>query len=575
MEVSLINNSKGSESQKEILSLIENCTSCGKCKRVCPFLEKYGLPSEIIKNPSDIVFLCTNCRACDTNCPEELSPSRALHNLKYELIKNNQISEITKSSILSSRSFAMRGHRFPFVYYSKAEIAFWPGCSLNGTRPELVKKITKILNTHYQKNIGLVLDCCFDPAFQNGDMDVVNMAVKRIVKRLESKGIKKLILGCTNCKKIFSLFMPAIETVHILEILPDITEIKKEFINKDLYLHHPCPSFRYENMRQKINSTISQRYKVAGQNTSAMCCGLGGLAHSVSTEMVDAFTDRILKDSKEKTIITYCMGCKNRFLKKDKEAYHVIELFTDDNLIKKPVSSGRKWFNRLLLSLSARLNYKKLFLFLLLFMAIIIVTSLRQKGYISAERLFEFIKTHKVLAPALFILFYSIGPSLFIPSLPLTIGAGFLWGPVWGVIFSITGATIGAFIPFLLSRYFFGDFIKERFGYSRWLWLKEKVERHGWKAVAFARLLPVLPFPVLNYLFGITPIRAIHYLWSTFLFMLPACIAYVVFGSSMEELIFKGNIKGLITGILVVSLIMLLPFIIKPLFKKFGFQNGD
>jgi uncharacterized membrane protein YdjX (TVP38/TMEM64 family) len=94
------------------------------------------------------------------------------------------------------------------------------------------------------------------------------------------------------------------------------------------------------------------------------------------------------------------------------------------------------------------------------------------------------------------------------------------------------------------------------------------VERHGWKAVAFARLLPVLPFPVLNYMFGVTPIPFFHYLWSTFVFMLPACIAYVAFGSSMGELILKGNVKGLIIGIIVASLAMLLPFALKPLVKK-------
>jgi uncharacterized membrane protein YdjX (TVP38/TMEM64 family) len=113
-----------------------------------------------------------------------------------------------------------------------------------------------------------------------------------------------------------------------------------------------------------------------------------------------------------------------------------------------------------------------------------------------------------------------------------------------------------------------GNTVKERFGYERWKWLQGKVERHGWKAVAFARLLPVLPFPVLNYMFGVTPIPFLHYLWGSFVFMLPACIAYVAFGSSMGALLLKGNIKGLIIGIIVASIAMLLPFALKPLVKK-------
>jgi uncharacterized membrane protein YdjX (TVP38/TMEM64 family) len=141
------------------------------------------------------------------------------------------------------------------------------------------------------------------------------------------------------------------------------------------------------------------------------------------------------------------------------------------------------------------------------------------------------------------------------------------------VIFAITGATTGSSVAFLISRYLMANTIKKRFGYEKWTWLKEKVEKHGWKAVAFARLLPVLPFPVLNYMFGVTPIPFFHYLWASSVFMLPACIAYVAFGSSMGELLLKGNVKGLVIGILIASVAMLLPFVLKPIVKKVTSQR--
>jgi uncharacterized membrane protein YdjX (TVP38/TMEM64 family) len=234
----------------------------------------------------------------------------------------------------------------------------------------------------------------------------------------------------------------------------------------------------------------------------------------------------------------------------------------------KPVSSGKKWVNRFLLATGQKFNAKKILFGLLIILLIALTTYLRGKGYISTDAVLNFIQQYKVVAPLLFILFYAIAPSLFIPSLPLTLGAGFLWGPFWGVVFSITGATSGASAAFLISRYLMADTIKKRFGYDKWKWLQEKVEKHGWKAVAFARLLPVLPFPALNYMFGVTPIPFLHYLWASFIFMLPACIAYVAFGSSMGELLLKGNLKGLIIGIIVASFAMLLPFVLKPLVKK-------
>lgn len=547
---------------------LEDCLSCGACK-VCPFLSEYGTPDLIISERPHLSFLCTNCRACDYLCPQGLKPSEALLQTKYRLIKEDSLSEDLRAALNSAKRFAMRGHRFPFVYYSNSTKAFWPGCSLQATRPDIVRKIVKTFK------IGLVLDCCFDPLYQNGDLDEVKAATERIRKRLKAHGINHLILGCTNCKKIFSLYMPEIKTEHILEVMPENLPSGHYGHLKEIYLHHPCPSFRFEELRRLVEGHIKSSIKISSQATLPQCCGLGGATHALSERLSNQFTERVIMDSKDAPVVTYCMGCKNKFLKNGKEAYHILELLTGLKPLTRPVTSKQKWINRFLLSMGHRLKNKKLLFAIILLAVIILVTYLRKTGYISIESLFNFIQRHRVLAPVLFIFIYAIGPSLFIPSLPLTLGAGFLWGPFWGVVFSITGATIGAFIPFLISRYLLGDTIKQRFGYSRWLWLKEKVERHGWKAVAFARLLPVLPFPVLNYLFGITPIPTFHYLWSTFVFMLPACIAYVAFGSSMEEIIIKGNITALIIAIIIVSLIMLMPFAFKKISKSLLKENDS
>lgn len=500
-----------------------------------------------------------------------LMPSEALLHFKHKLLNTEQVPEKTKSSIASAKAFAMRGHKFPFSYYSNAETAFWPGCSLQGTRPDVVKRILKILNTPItagSHKVGLVIDCCFDPSFHNGDLDAVKTASERIKERLKKHGIKSLILGCTNCKKIFSLYMPEIKTEHILEVLPETSRPKHYADLKNVYLHHPCPSYRFDHIRENANTRLAPFVNITAQPSRPLCCGLGGAAHALSEELSDQYTEKVIEDTKGHPIVTCCMGCKNKYLKRGKEAYHILEFIMDVKPLKQPVSSGRKWLNRLLLSMEQRLKSKKFLLGVAVIMSIIIAIYLRISGYISPESLFGFIQQYNVLSPALFILIYAFGPSIFIPSLPLTLGAGFLWGPFWGVIFSITGATIGASVPFLLARYIIGSTIRERFSYTRWEWLKEKVERHGWKAVAFTRIVPIFPYPVLNYLFGITPIPFLHYLWSTFVFMLPACIAYVAFGSSMGELILKGNIKGIITGILIASAAMILPIAFKPMLKK-------
>ncbi len=550
------------KAKETITGFLDSCTSCSRCVEVCPFLKRYGNPLEIISKNSEVVFECTNCSACSIVCPAQINPSDALHSLKYKLIKTGEITEKTGQCIQSSLNFAERGHGFPFSYYPQTETVFWPGCSLAGTNPEVVKKIKNILSSKLNRKVGIVLDCCSDPLFQNGDIENTLRFIDDIKKNLRNNKIKELITGCTNCYKIFNLYMPEFSVKHVIEVLPENVFSIPE---SNIFLHHPCPSWRFEDLRKKAKEKIRTAQDEA---VLPMCCGLGGGVSSLEPELSEEFTERVISKAKDSTILTYCMGCKNKFLKKGKEAYHILEFIMDAKPLKKPVSSSRKWLNRLILAMGQRLKNKKFVMGITVLIAIIIATYLRKSGYISPVSLLDFIKQYKILAPALFIIIYAIGPSIFIPSLQLTLGAGFLWGPFWGVIFSITGATIGASVSFLLARYIIGDTIRERFSYTRWEWLKEKVERHGWKAVAFTRIIPIFPYPILNYLFGITPIPFFHYLWSTFVFMLPACIAYVAFGSSMGELILKGNIKGIITGILIASVAMILPVVFKPMLKK-------
>lgn len=193
---------------------------------------------------------------------------------------------------------------------------------------------------------------------------------------------------------------------------------------------------------------------------------------------------------------------------------------------------------------------------------------MRQQGLFSTEALLSLLKANPVAAPLIFMSIYAVAPAFFLPSIPLSLAAGFLWGAVWGVVFTTIGATAGACVSFFLARYLLREAIRKRFAATQWGWLEEKVVKHGWRAVAFTRLIPVFPFNVLNYLFGLTPIPFGQYLWSSFVFMLPGCIAFVAFGSSLSSLILHGNIRGLLVGIAVAVLALLLVMFLKPLFRR-------
>ena len=132
-------------------------------------------------------------------------------------------------------------------------------------------------------------------------------------------------------------------------------------------------------------------------------------------------------------------------------------------------------------------------------------------------------------APLFFVLLYACATVLFVPGSILTLAGGVLFGPTWGTLWNLTGATIGATAAFLISRYFVADWVRDRTG-NRLERVIRGVEDEGWRFVAFVRLVPLFPFNLVNYALGLTRIGALEYAASSFVCMAPGALAYTYFG---------------------------------------------
>lgn len=546
--------------EQAVSELLQKCTNCGACRQVCPFLRRFGLPKEILEKEAEEVFYCTNCGACNFVCREKLRPKESLYYLKVKLIDRG--SPFLENIVKGARAFALRGHSFPFVHWERGEVAFWPGCSLSGTAPDLVKSLIKGLKQRLgNQKLALVLDCCFDPLFQNGDLRGVEKAWRDINTRLKGFGIKRVITGCTNCYKIFKLYAQDVEISHILQEFQ--SEDFKE-IPKDALLHFPCPAFVAREVKAYVEEALSGRVKESFK--APFCCGAGGSAHW-DKDLSEAFLEKVAKRAKGRPVLTFCMGCKNRFLKKGLKAYHLLETLGESKAKEVAVSSGRKWLNRLYLSLSRKIFNKKGFLLLGFILLFGVSVYFQRKGLFSETFFKTYLEPYArhPLSFLLYLFFYALAPSLFISSLALTLTAGFLWGPFLGTVMALSGATLGATVSFLLSRYFFREAIEYKLGLEKWQYLSEKTRKHGWKAVAVARLVPFFPYPVINYLFGLTPIPLLHYVLATFIFMAPAGFAYTYLGYSLKEVFLKANFLPLL---LVIAIFALLTLLVKRFLRK-------
>lgn len=198
---------------------------------------------------------------------------------------------------------------------------------------------------------------------------------------------------------------------------------------------------------------------------------------------------------------------------------------------------------------------------LLVVSAFIIFRALGLGEYLEAERLRVWIESFGIWGPVAYIVIYSIAPSLMIPGLPLTVAGGILFGPVWGSVYTLFGATIGASLAFLIARYLGRDWVMSRIEGSRIEELDRKAGEQGWKIVAFTRLIPLFPYNFLNYAFGLTRVGFLDYLWATFAFMIPGVVAYVVFSSSILDLLRGVLSRQFVIGLALVIIVSLIPFI--------------
>ena len=136
-----------------------------------------------------------------------------------------------------------------------------------------------------------------------------------------------------------------------------------------------------------------------------------------------------------------------------------------------------------------------------------------------------------VAAPFVFAGAYAIAVVLLVPGSAVTLAAGAVFGPVWGLVAASLGSTMGASAAFLVARLAGRDrFAQMMERHPRFRAVDSAISDGGWKVVAMLRLTPVVPFSISNYLFGLTAIRFAPYVLASWLFMLPGGFMYVYFG---------------------------------------------
>ena len=164
-------------------------------------------------------------------------------------------------------------------------------------------------------------------------------------------------------------------------------------------------------------------------------------------------------------------------------------------------------------------------LFLLLTLALAYVLP-----YPSIGRLRREIQGMGFFAPLIFIFIYAAATLIFVPKNLLSVLAGGVFGLVRGTSFVLIGATTGAIIAFLASRKL-GRTSLERLAGRRIALLDARIGERPFASILLARLIPVVPFTLLNYAAGLSSVCFLAYVGASVLGILPGTVSYVALGA--------------------------------------------
>jgi len=163
------------------------------------------------------------------------------------------------------------------------------------------------------------------------------------------------------------------------------------------------------------------------------------------------------------------------------------------------------------------------------------------RDHLQIEHFRDFIEQAGWLAPFVFICIYSLLTVLMMPGAFLTILGGLLFGALWGSVINLAGALLGATGAFLVSRFLTQDWFRESAG-NRLKTIMKGIEKEGWRYVALMRLIPIIPFNLLNYVLGMTTISLTHYFIASSIFMIPGTVAYTLLGSLGQDALVMGRV---------------------------------
>lgn len=200
-----------------------------------------------------------------------------------------------------------------------------------------------------------------------------------------------------------------------------------------------------------------------------------------------------------------------------------------------------------------RAQRKIIFLVIICTLATIFAAYLALK--IEAETIQNWLSTLGIWGPVIYILIYTAFTLLILPSTALNLMGGALFGAWLGTFWTTIAAILAAVVAFLFTRNFNQTRIIHRLN-NHLSSLDKELQQGGLFYIAAIRLLPILPYGLVNYAAGLTSIKFRDYFLGTLIGTLPGVLPFVLLGSTGSTALRTGDVLPVLIPLCLIGLLL-------------------
>lgn len=330
-----------------------NC-QCLECVRVCDYLEKHkAYPkvyarqiynnAAIVKGQhlaNRLVNSCSLCGLCQRVCPENFAMAELCLTARQDMVARGVMPQSAHEFALEDMA-AANGPDFalarPDPGAETCADLFFPGCQLAASHPHHVQSVYAHLRAHLPGGVGLMLRCCGIPAHWAGQEETFRQATAAFAAQWEQLGKPRVIAACAGCLSVlrlpqFQAATPGLVPVSLWEVLAQTPlpggNLRPPPPAAPLALHDPCTARDDAAFRTAARAVAASlgvavvELPLSGELTE--CCGFGGLMAQVDAPLSRTVAARRAGES-ELDYLACCAMCRDRLAAAGKRTWHLLD----------------------------------------------------------------------------------------------------------------------------------------------------------------------------------------------------------------------------------------------------------